>query len=99
MHFVSFLPHQQVVQQDGHGNEEDKPKDVAYFWDRGLQASGLTVVTKYIVIFKLPKGHHSGLDEGEDEIPKGGDIVSGGGTIWLYTLERKHSLVQNASSN
>ena len=96
---ISFLPHQQVVQQDGHDNEEDNPKDVAHFWEGGLQASALTVVTKYKVILKLPKGHHNGLDEGETGIPKGGDIVKGGGTIWLYTLERKNSLVKNPLSN
>ena len=92
----SSLPHQQIVQQDGHDNEEDNPKDVAHFWEGGLQASALTVVTKYKVIFKLSKGHHNGLDEGETSIPKGGDIVKEGGTIWLYTVERKNSLVQNA---
>ena len=96
---ISFLPHQQVVQQDGHDNEEDNPKDVAHFWEGGLQASALTAVTKYKVIFKLPKGHHNGLDEGETGIPKGGDIVKEGGTIWLHTVERKHSLVQNALIN
>ena len=58
------LPHQQVVQQDGHDNEENDPKGIAYFWERGLQARALTVVTKRNVIFKLPKGHHYGLDEG-----------------------------------
>lgn len=85
----SSLPHQQVVQQDGHDNEEDNPKDVAHFWEGCLQVSALTVVTKYKAIFKLPKGHHNGLDEGETGIPKGGDIIKKGGTIWLYTVERR----------
>ena len=92
----SSLPHQQVIQQDGHDNEEDNPKDVAHYWEGGLQAVALTVVTKYKVIIKLSKGHHNGLYKGETGIPKGGDIVGEGGTVWLYTVERKNSLVQNA---
>ena len=57
------LPHQQVVQQDGHDNDEDDPKGIAHFWEGGRQASALTVVTKKTVIFKFSKGHHHGLDK------------------------------------
>ena len=84
MHLLSpSLPYQQVVQQDWHHNEEDDPENVGHFWEGGLQAIALTVVSKHSAILKLPKGHHHGLDEGETSIPKGGDIGKQGGTVWL----------------
>ena len=71
--YIPF-PHQQVGQQDGHDNDEDNPEDVGHFWEGGQQAAAFVAVAKDAVIVKLPNGHHHGLDEGEANMPKGGDI-------------------------
>ena len=81
------FPHQQVGHQDGHDNEEHNPEDVGHFWEGGQQAAAFVVVAKDAVIFKLPNGHHHGLDEGEASIPKGGDIHKQSSIIQLQWRE------------